>query len=93
MHDKHWKIEQYHRAIKQICHIARFQVRNKRLIKNHIFVALCSFLHLQKMRAEEIISNLYQYQRFLYKDIVVFFISNFKPKYFLNLHYAGLVNA
>jgi hypothetical protein len=28
-HDRHWKIEQYHRAIKQVCNIERFQVRSK----------------------------------------------------------------
>jgi hypothetical protein len=28
-HDRHWQIEQYHRAIKQVCNIERFQVRSK----------------------------------------------------------------
>lgn len=29
LHDNHWKIEQYHRMIKQVCHIESFQVRGK----------------------------------------------------------------
>jgi hypothetical protein len=27
LHDLHWQIEQYHRVIKQVCHIEHFQVR------------------------------------------------------------------
>jgi Transposase DDE domain len=29
LHDRHWRIEQYHREIKQVCNIERFQVRGK----------------------------------------------------------------
>ena len=39
LHDQHWMIEQYHRAIKQVCHIEHFQVRGKVTIKNHLFAA------------------------------------------------------
>jgi len=35
-HDRHWRIEQYHR--KQVCNIERFQVRSKGVINNHIFL-------------------------------------------------------
>jgi len=28
-HDRHWQIEQYHRAIKQVCNIEHFQVPAK----------------------------------------------------------------
>lgn len=30
VHDQHWRIEQYHRVIKQVCHLERFQVRRSR---------------------------------------------------------------
>ena len=30
IHDEHWKIEQYHRAIKQVCHIEHSQVRSEK---------------------------------------------------------------
>ena len=77
IHNQHLQIEQYHRAIKQIFHIEHFQVRNKKPIKNHIFAALFSFVHLQKMRASEMIVNLYQHQRELYKKVVASFINSF----------------
>ncbi|MFI3190335.1 MAG: hypothetical protein QX190_12340, partial [Methylococcales bacterium] len=32
-HAKHWQIEQYHRAIKQVCNIENFQVRGKQAIR------------------------------------------------------------
>jgi hypothetical protein len=44
LHDQHWEIEQYHRAIKQVCNIERFQVRTRIAIMNHIFAALCCFI-------------------------------------------------
>ena len=49
IHDQHWQIEQYHRAIEQVCHIEYFQMRSEQPVRNHIieailaFVALCSF--------------------------------------------------
>lgn len=49
-HDRHWQIEQYHRAIKQVCNIEYFQARRKGAIKNHLFAALCGFVQLQKLR-------------------------------------------
>ncbi len=39
LHDQHWQIEQYHRMIKQVCHIEKFQVRGKVPIRNRIFAA------------------------------------------------------
>jgi hypothetical protein len=37
IHDKHWGIEQDHRALKQLCNIERFQVRKSIGIKTHNF--------------------------------------------------------
>lgn len=42
--DAHWTIEKFHRAIKQVCNVERFQVRNENPIKNHIFCALEAFI-------------------------------------------------
>ena len=36
LHDQHWRIEQYHLIIKQVCNIEKFQVRGNLLIRNHI---------------------------------------------------------
>ena len=38
LHDQHWKIEQYHRMIKQVCNIERCQVRTKVATLNHILL-------------------------------------------------------
>lgn len=79
-HDRHWQIEQYHRAIKQVCNIERFQVRNKRAIKNHLFSAICGFVQLQKLSFAEVINNCYSVQRNLFNDVIASFIKAFMPK-------------
>jgi len=52
-------IEQYHRAIKQVCNIEHFQVRSKVTIKNHLFAAICGYVQLQKLSAMALINNCY----------------------------------
>ena len=42
-HDDHWKIECFHRVIKQVCNIERFYVRGEQAIRNHFFCALRAF--------------------------------------------------
>ena len=79
LHDQHWQIEQYHRAIKQVCNIERFQVRGKGAIKNHLFAAICGYVQLQKLRAMEVISNCYRLQRDLFNEVIASFISGFMP--------------
>jgi hypothetical protein len=94
LHDQHWQIEQYHRTIKQVCNIERFQVRSQVAILNHIFAALCSFIHLQQMQIAALISNAYQFKRELYTDVVSAFIQRFIPdKQRLNPQLRGSVNA
>jgi hypothetical protein len=94
LHDSHWKIEQYHRTIKQVCNIERFQVRSKVPILNHIFASLCSFVHLQKMQIAGIISNAYQWKRNLYSGVVSAFIADFAPNNsHLNSYFEKPVNA
>lgn len=94
LHDQHWQIEQYHRMIKQVCHIEKFQVRGKVPIRNHIFAALCSYVHLQQMQFVDIISNVYHWQRNLYTEAVAAFVSNFmQGKQYLNPQFQAAVNA
>lgn len=94
LHDQHWEIEQYHRMIKQVCNIERFQVRSKVAILNHVFASLCSFIHLQQMQITALISNAYQFKRELYTDVVTTFIRRFIPdKQHLNPQFGGTVNA
>lgn len=75
-HDAHWEIENFHRAIKQVCGIARFMVRDSRAIRNHIFGSLTAFIHLEKMRAEATISNWYELQRNLFTSVIREYIVN-----------------
>lgn len=46
VHSAHWHIEQFHRAIKQVCNIEKYQVRKEHPIRNHIFCALKAFITL-----------------------------------------------
>lgn len=44
IHDKHWSIEQYRRALKQVCNIERFQVRKTVAIRTHFFSSIRAFV-------------------------------------------------
>lgn len=70
IHDTHWGIESYHRAIKQVCGIGRFQVRNTQAIQTHIFCSLQAFVRLEIMRSEQIIANWYELQKNLFTYVV-----------------------
>lgn len=94
LHDQHWRIEQYHRLIKQVCHIEQFQVRGEVSIRNHLFAALCGYVHLQRLPITELISSVYQWQRELYQNVVASFISRFiSGKNYLNPQFRPAVNA
>ncbi|WP_442949458.1 IS701 family transposase [Nostoc sp.] len=76
IHDTHWRIESFHRALKQVCGICRFMVRDSHAIKTHIFCSLQAFVRLEKMRSENIISNWYELQRNLFTLVVREYIVN-----------------
>jgi hypothetical protein len=93
-HDRHWQIEQYHRAIKQVCNIEHFQVRSKGAIKNHLFAAICGFVHLQKLSAMALINNGYSLRCNLFNDVIASFIDGFMPSMgHLNPEFQPVVNA
>lgn len=48
IHHSHWQIESFHRVIKQVCKIERFQVRTESGIKTHLFCAMPSFCSIAK---------------------------------------------
>ena len=60
LHDTHWQIEQYHRVIKQVCHIEHFQVRNRSAVETHIFAGICAYVALQRMKVNDLVKNCYQ---------------------------------
>ena len=94
LHDQHWQIEQYHRAIKQVCPVEHFQVRGQVPIRNHIFSAICGYVQLQRMCALELISNCYRLQRDLFNDVVASFIRSIIPSMEnLNSQFQPVVNA
>jgi hypothetical protein len=93
-HDKHWHIEQYHRAIKQVCNIERFQVRTKTAIRNHLFAAICGYVQLQKLSVMALINNCYSVQRNLFNEIIAAFIGIFMPILaHLNPEFRHVINA
>ena len=77
LHSSHWKIEQYHRVIKQVCHIEKFQVRRSKLILNHIFSALMAYVEIQKNQFERIFENIYRWQKKLFRPMIKNFIDDF----------------
>ncbi len=79
LHDQHWQIEQYHRAIKQVCNIESFQVRGKVAVKNHLFAAILGYVELQRLRAMDVISNCYKLRRDLFNEVIASFIGAFAP--------------
>jgi len=93
-HDQHWQIEQYHRAIKQVCHIEHFHVRGEVPIRNHLFAAICGYVQLQKMCAVDLINNCYGLQRNLFSEVVASFIKSMMPSMErLNSQFKPFVNA
>ena len=94
LHDQHWQIEQYHRTLKQVCHIEHFQVRQPLAIRNHIFAAICGYVQLQRLRAHDVIRNCYRLKRELFNEIIAAFIQTFTPNLeHLNPQFQPLVNA
>jgi hypothetical protein len=93
-HDKHWQIEQYHRAIKQVCNIEKFQVRGKQATNNHLFAAIFGYVQLQTLTKTQAIMNCYQIRHELFKNVIASFISEFiLGKESLNPLFSSAVNA
>lgn len=53
---RRWKIEEYHRGLKQTVGLEMCQSRAKRAQRTHIFCSILSFLALEKKRLEESIT-------------------------------------
>lgn len=73
-HYRHWGIEGYHRALKQLCGIGNFFVRKPRAILNHFFCSIRGFIKLELMRTNKLIDSWYEPQRNLYVEITREFI-------------------
>jgi hypothetical protein len=76
LHEQHWQIEQYHRVIKQVCHIEHFHVRSQTAIRNHIFASICGYVRLQFLRVTDFIHNCYSLQKTLFNQVISSSIQN-----------------
>ncbi len=76
LHDHHWGIEQFHRAVKQVCNIERFHVRDRNAIQAHIFSDLRAFVQLECKRAAGGILNWYEVKRNLFNPLIASFIQD-----------------
>jgi len=76
LHDHHWGIEQFHRAVKQVCNIERFYVRDPDAIHTHIFSALRAFIQLEFQRVDGAILNWYEVKRNLFNPLISSFIQD-----------------
>ncbi len=79
LHAQHWQIEQYHRVIKQVCHIEHFQVRTASSVNTHIFAGICGYVALQRMKVTDLVKNCYQLSRDLFKTVIAQFVKEFAP--------------
>lgn len=94
LHSHHWDIEEYHRALKQLCNIERFQVRGKQQINNHIFAAIFGYTCLQAMKVSESVTSIYSVRKDALKEATWEFIKDFSEgKDWLRPFFVGAVNA
>lgn len=56
IYSKRWKIEEYHRGLKQQCGISKCQARNPRSQRNHIWCSIHAFITLELHRIKTNIS-------------------------------------
>ncbi len=70
-----WKIEVYHRELKQTCGLERRQSRNAGAQRNHIFMSLYAWLHTFKQRRRDKIS-VYQQDREMIKPAITLNMKN-----------------
>ena len=57
---KAWKIEEYHRGIKQFCGVERCQARRNSVHRTHILMALRAFSDLKSEKSEQELHGLKQ---------------------------------
>jgi len=70
-----WKIEEYHRGLKQATGISRCQARKGRIQRNHIFCSILAFVALEKRRISTGISW-YETKRQIIKNALKFYLKD-----------------
>lgn len=89
VHAAHWNIEEFHRCIKQMCNIEKFQVRQSSAIRTHIFCALIAFINLELLCISGVIANWYQLRKHMFIGVLKDFMMSLK----LDTNLSILVNA
>jgi hypothetical protein len=69
-HEAHWHIEEYHRAVKQLCNIEKFMVRRAKAVRNHIFSAIWAFVTLEEKVINKLITNWYQFRENILAQLI-----------------------
>ena len=77
LHRHHWAIEEYHRALKQLCNIERFQVRGEQQVRNHIFASIFGYTCLQAMKVTESLRSIYSVRKGALKEATWELIKSF----------------
>ena len=80
--NKSWKIEEYHRGIKQFCGVEKCQARKKESQRKHIMLSLRAFLRLEVQRIRKGISW-FESKTKIHRVAATTYLS--KPRYNLNL--------
>jgi len=70
-----WRIEEFHKGLKQCCNIRNFFVRRRLPILGHIYLSMCAFVILEKFRIEKNISW-YEFRREFNRKVMGFAISS-----------------
>ena len=79
----------YHRAVKQVCKIERFQVRKTSAIRTHVFSSIRAFVKLELLRFHSQIINWYQLKRNMFNKVISSFILKSVSEGFLDLNNLG----
>lgn len=72
---KRWKIEEYHRGLKQLCGIEKCQSRISRSQRTHIFCSIIAFVSLELNRLKHDITW-YEFKRQIIKDALTNYLKN-----------------
>ncbi len=80
--NKSWKIEEYHRAIKQFCGVEKCQARKKESQRAHVMLSLRAFLRLEVQTIRNGISW-FESKTKIHRVASTIYLS--KPRYNLNL--------
>lgn len=50
LYQKRWKVEEYHKSLKQNASLAKSPTRTRRTQSNHLFAALCAYIKLELLK-------------------------------------------